>query len=83
MPKLADVLKNNNVEVVVRQELGSGDWMLMIAPLGAVSFPTPIYPNYLLYAESRDPLEISDEIAAAIRRRFNPPLLAVSSSTRS
>jgi hypothetical protein len=76
MPKLAAVLKANNVEVVVRQELDNGEWLLMIAAPGAVSFPSPVYPNYILYAETRDPVDISDEIAEAVRRRFNPPLLS-------
>ncbi len=75
MPKLADVLKANGVDIVVRQQLDNHEWLLMIANKGAVSFPTPAYPNYILYAESRDPEDISEDIAAAIKRRFNPPLL--------
>lgn len=75
MPKLADVLKANGVDIVVRQQLDNNDWLLMIANKGSVSFPTPAYPNYILYAEERDPQDVSDDIAAAIYRRFNPPLL--------
>lgn len=76
MPKLASVLKNNGVDIIVRQELDNGEWLLLIAASGSVSFPTPVYPNYILYADQRDPIDISDDIAAAIHRRFNPPLLS-------
>ena len=76
MPKLAAVLKSNNVEVVARQELQGGEWLLLIATRGAASFPSPVYPNYILYAEARDPIDISDDMAEAIHRRFNPPLLS-------
>jgi len=76
MPKLADVLKSNRVEIIARQELGGGEWLLLIATRGAASFPSPVYPNYILYADTRDPVDVSDDIAGAIHRRFNPPLLS-------
>lgn len=50
--------------------------MLFIAVKGSVSFPTPVFPSYILYAETRDPKDIGDDIAEAIHRRFNPPLLS-------
>jgi len=76
MPLLADVLKSNGVAIVGRQELANGEWLLLIGPPGAVSYPTPLYPCYILYAETRDPADVSDDIAAAIHRRFHPPLLS-------
>jgi hypothetical protein len=65
---LADVLKSNGVALVGRQELENGQWLLLIGPPGAVSYPTPLYPSYILYAETRDPTEVSDDIAGAIHR---------------
>ncbi len=75
MPKFAEVLNANGVTVVSRQELPGGEWLLLIAPVGAVGFPSDLYPYIILLAETRDPVDISDEEAAAVRRRFNPPLL--------
>lgn len=75
MPKLAEVLKTDNLEIAARQELQNDEWLLLVGPKGSISFPTPVYPSYIIYAESRDPEDISEEVAAAIHRRFNPPLL--------
>jgi len=81
MPKLADVLRANRVEIVARQEVGVGEWLLLIAQPGTVSYPTPVFPNYILYAESHEPEEVSEDIAAAIHRRFNPPILPAFTKT--
>jgi hypothetical protein len=47
--------------------MGNGEWLLMIAHPGSVSYPSPLYPSYPLYADEREPENISDDIAEAIK----------------
>lgn len=72
MPALNDVLRPLGVSVVAKQDMGNGEWLLLIAR--SMVFPNPPpEQSIIVYAERPDNPDIDDEEADAIKRRFEPP----------